>query len=116
MCAQSWKEQLTEMKKSLEGFKRQIWAHKSAFKRISKLEDKTMEIITSVELKEKWFKKSVLKDLWDPIKQNSLYIMGVPEGAEAEKGTERILEEIMAENSPNLVKGMTISIQKDQED
>lgn len=42
--------------------------------------------------------------------------MGVPEGAEAEKGTERILEEIMAENSPNLVKGMTISIQKDQED
>ena len=40
--------------------------------------------------------------------------MGVSEGAEAEKGAERISEEIMAENFPNLVKYMTISLQEAQ--
>ena len=46
--------------------------------------------------------ESNIRDLWDNIKQANLHIIGIPEGAEKEKGIENIFEEIMAENFPNL--------------
>lgn len=44
---------------------------------------------------------------------DQLCLMGFPEGEE-EKGTERLLEEIMAENFPSLMKDLNINIQAAQ--
>ena len=51
-------------------------------------------------------------DLWDNIKHANLYIIGILEGGEREKGIENVFEEIMAENFQNLKKGTDIQIQK----
>lgn len=48
-----------------------------------------------------------LRDLWDNIKWSNICIIEVP-GEEREKGTEYLLEEIMAENIPNLKKETVI--------
>ena len=45
-----------------------------------------------------------LIDLWD-MKCTDMHIIGVPEGKETEKGPEKIFEEIIAENFPNMGKG-----------
>ena len=41
-------------------------------------------------------------------------IIGVPEGEQREKGTEKIFEEIIAKNVPNLGKEPLIQIQEAQ--
>ena len=46
-----------------------------------------------------------LRDFWDNIKCINICITGVPEVAGREKGTEKMIEEITAENFPNLGKG-----------
>ena len=43
-------------------------------------------------------------DWWDNIKHTNIHIIWVPEGEERDKGAENLLEEIMAENFPNLGK------------
>ena len=45
-----------------------------------------------------------LRDLWDNIKHNNICIIGVPEGEEREKGPEKIFEDIIVENFPNMGK------------
>ena len=45
-----------------------------------------------------------LRDLWDNIKCNNIRITGVPEGKEREKGPEKIFEEIIVKNFPNMGK------------
>ena len=45
-----------------------------------------------------------LRDLWDNIKCTNIRIMGVPEEEEKKKGSEKILEEIIVENFPNMGK------------
>ena len=44
-----------------------------------------------------------LRDLWDNVKRTNIRIIQVPE-REEEKGTEKIFEEIIAENFPNMGK------------
>ena len=44
-----------------------------------------------------------LRDLWDNIKCTNIQIIGVPE-EEKKKGYEKIFEEIIIENSPNMEK------------
>ena len=39
-----------------------------------------------------------LRDLWDNIKSTNIRIIGVPEGEEREKGSKKILEDIIVEN------------------
>uniref|UniRef100_A0A8D1EFD6 L1 transposable element RRM domain-containing protein n=2 Tax=Sus scrofa TaxID=9823 RepID=A0A8D1EFD6_PIG len=87
----------------------------NAEERISDVEDKIMEITQSGQQTENQMKKheSNIRDLWDNIKQASLYIIGIPEGKEKEKGIENTFEDIMAENFPNL-KGADIKIQEAQ--
>ena len=46
--------------------------------------------------------ESNIRDLWDNIKQANLYIIGIPEGVEKEKGMENIFEEIIDGNFPSL--------------
>ena len=45
-----------------------------------------------------------LRDLWDNIKRTNIKIIGVPEEEEKKKGTEKIFEENIVENFPNMGK------------
>ena len=49
-----------------------------------------------------------LRDLWDNIKHNNLHIIGVPKGEKREKGPEKIFEEIIVKNVPNMGKERAI--------
>ena len=55
-----------------------------------------------------------LKELWDNVKCTNIHIIGVPEGQEREKGTEKIFQEIIAENFPNMGKEPFTQIQEAQ--
>ena len=41
-----------------------------------------------------------LRDLWDNIKCTNIRVIGVPEEEEKKKGTEKVFEEMIVENSP----------------
>ena len=45
-----------------------------------------------------------LRDLWDNIKCTNIRIIGVPEEERKKKGSEKIFEEIIVENFPNMGK------------
>ena len=55
-----------------------------------------------------------LRDLWDNIKRNNIRMIGVPEGEEREKGLEKIFEEIIVENFPNMGKEIATQVQEAQ--
>ena len=55
-----------------------------------------------------------LRDLWDNIKRNNIRIIGVPEGEERQKGPEKISEEIIVENLPNVGKEIATQVQEAQ--
>ena len=55
-----------------------------------------------------------LRDLWDNIKRNNIRIIGVPEREEREKGPEKIFEEIIVENFPNMGKEIATQVQEAQ--
>ncbi|MCH3754018.1 hypothetical protein LZB89_09070, partial [Campylobacter coli] len=59
-------------------------------------------------------KKGSLRDFWDNIKCTNIHIIGVPEGEEREKGPEKIFEEIIAENFPNMGKEIVNQVQEAQ--
>ena len=53
-----------------------------------------------------------LRDLWDNIKDTNIQIIGVPEEKEKKKGHEKIFEEIIVENLPNMEKEIVNQVQK----
>ena len=55
-----------------------------------------------------------LKDLWDNIKHINIYSISIPEGEERQKGSEKISEEIIAENFPNMKKETVNHVQEAQ--
>ena len=72
---------------------------------------------TAAELnKEKRMKRNEdsLRDLWDNIKHTNIRIIGVREGEEREKGPEKIFEEIIVENFPNMGKEIATQVQEAQ--
>ena len=97
------KNTINEIKNTLEGINSRIT---EAEERISDLEDKMVEITTAEQDKEKRMKRTEdsLRDLWDNIKRANIRIIGVPEEEEKKKGTEKIFEEIIVENFPNMGK------------
>ena len=68
--------------------------------RISGVEDKIVEISEAERKKEKRIKRNEdnLTDLWNNVKRPNIRIIGVPE-EDKKKGHEKILEEIISENS-----------------
>ena len=55
-----------------------------------------------------------LRDLWDNIKPINIRMIRVPEGAEKKKGSEKIFEEIIVENIPNMGKEVVNQVQEAQ--
>ena len=75
-----------------------------------------MEKTTAEQNKEKRMKtiEDSLREFWDNIKHTNIQILGVPEEEEKKKGTEKIFEEIMVENFPNMVKQRVNQVQEAQ--
>ena len=48
------------------------------------------------------------------MKRNNIHIIGVPEGEEREKGPEKIFEEIIVKNFPNMGKEIGTQVQEAQ--
>ena len=55
-----------------------------------------------------------LRDIWDKIKHTNIRIIGVPEEGEKKKGYEKIFEEIIIENFPNMEKEIVNQVQEAQ--
>ena len=55
-----------------------------------------------------------LRDLWDNIKHTNICIIGVPEEEEKKKWSEKILEEIIVKNVPNMRKEIVNQFQEVQ--
>ena len=55
-----------------------------------------------------------LRDLWHNIKHANLWIIGVPEEEEKKKRYEKIFEEIIVENLPNMEKEIVNQVQEAQ--
>ena len=104
---------ITEMKNTLEGINSRIT---EAEERINDLEDRMVVFTATEENKEKRMKRNEdsLRDLWDCIKHNNIHIIGVPEGEEREKAPEKIFEEIIVENIPNMGKEIATQVQEAQ--
>ena len=98
---------------TLEGINSRIT---EAEERISDLEDKIVEITSAEQNKEKRMKRieDSLRELWENIKHTNIRIIGVPEEEEKKKGTEKILEEIIVENFPNMGKEIVNEFQEAQ--
>ena len=55
-----------------------------------------------------------LRDLWDHIKHTNIWIIGVPEEEEKKKEYEKMFEEIIVENFPNMEKEIVNQVQEAQ--
>ena len=60
------------------------------------MEDRLVEITNVEQKREKRLKtnEESLRELWDNVKHTNIRIIGVPEGEERGKGTEKIFQEI----------------------
>ena len=104
---------INEIKNSVQGMNSRI-TH--AEERISDLEDKTVEITTTEQNKEKRMKiiEDSLRDLWDNIKCTNIRIIRVPEEEEKKKMSEKILEKVIVKKFPNMGKVIVNQAQEAQ--
>ena len=104
---------INEIKNTLEGTKRRIIG---AEDRISEVEDKMVETNEAERKNEKRIKRNEenLRDLWDNMKHLNIRIIGVPEEEDKKKDHEKILEEIIAENFPQMGKEIVTKAQETQ--
>ena len=105
---------ITEIKNSLEAANSKI---QEAEERLSEAEDRLLEIMDVEQKREKRLKtnEESLRELWDNIKHTNIRIIGVPEGEEREKGTEKIFQEIIAENIPTRERNHSLKSRKHNE-
>ena len=82
---------ITEIKNPLEVTNSRI---RETEKQISKVENRLVEITDAEEKRENRLKtnEESLRELWDNIKHTDIHIIGVPEGEEREKRTEKIFK------------------------
>ena len=103
---------ITEMKNTLEGNNSRITEVEEW---ISELKDKMVEVSAEEQNKEKRMKRNEesLRNLCDNIKCTNIQIIMVPE-EEREKGSEKIFENIIVENFPNMGKEIATKVQEMQ--
>ena len=82
--------------------------------RVSDIEDKLMARKEAEEKREKQLKdhEERLREINDILRRKNLHLIGVPEGAERDRGPESVFEQIIAENLPNLGRETGIQIQE----
>jgi len=104
---------ITEIKNTLEGINSRI---SEAEERIGELKDKMVEIMSEEQNKVKRMKRTEdsLRDFWNNIKCTNIRIIGVSEEEEKKKEYEKIFEEIVVENFPNMEKKSVNEVQKAQ--
>ena len=75
-----------------------------------------MEITAEEQNKEKRMKRieDSLRYFWHNIKHTNIRIIGVPEEEEKKEGIEKIFEEIIVENFPNMGKERVNQVQEAQ--
>ena len=75
-----------------------------------------VEITSKEQNKVKRMKRTgnSIRDLWDNIKCTNIQIIGVQEEEQKKKGYEKIFEEIVVENFPNMEKEIVHQIQEAQ--
>ena len=100
------------MKNTLEGINNRITEREE---RVRELEDRMVEITAKEQNKEKRMKriKDNLRNLWDNTKCNNIWIIGISE-EEKKKGSEKIFEEIIVKNFPNMGKEIATQVQEAQ--
>ena len=106
---------ITEIKNILEGINSRL---SEAEDWISELEDKMVEITSEEQNKVKRMKtvENPLRDLVENIKCTNIWIIGVSEEEKKKKGCEKIFEEIIVENFPNMEKEIVNQAQEAQRD
>ena len=94
---------ITEIKNTSKGINSRI---SEAEEHISELEDKNVAITSEDQDKVKSIKRTEdsLRDLWDNIKRTNIRIIGVSEEEKKKKVYEKIFEDILVENFPNMEK------------
>ncbi|KAF0872172.1 LORF1 protein, partial [Crocuta crocuta] len=108
-----FKNVINEVHNTMEAATAQI---EEAERRIGELEDTVTEKEEAKKKRDKLIQdqESRIRDLSDAIKWNNVYIIGIPEEEETGKAAEGVLEQIIAENFPNLGKETDIEIQEAQ--
>ena len=103
---------ITEIKNTLEGIHRRI----SEAEQISELEEKMVEIIAEEQNKVKRMKitEDSPRALCDNIKCINIQILGVLDKEEKKKRYQKIFEEIVVENFPNMGKEIVNHVQEVQ--
>ena len=105
---------ITEIKNNPEGTNSRIM---EAEEWIGELEERMVEITAEEQNKGKWMKRieDSLRDLWDNIKCTNIWVITVPEEEEfKKKSIEKIFEEIIVENFPNMGKDIVNQVQEAQ--
>ena len=104
---------ISDIKNTLEGTNTRIT---EAEDRISEVEDRMAEINETERKKEKRIKRNEdnLRDLWDNVKCPNIRIIGVPKEDNKKKDHEKILEDIILENSPKMGKEIINQVQETQ--
>ena len=105
------KNQLNEMQSKLEVLTTRV---NEVEERVSNIENKLMARKEAEEKREKQLKdhEERLREINDSLRRKNLCLIGVPEGAERDRGPESIFEQIIAENFPNLGRETGIQIQE----
>ena len=107
------KNKQTEMNMTLEGIHSRTTEAEAW---INDLENRMVELTAAKQNIEKGMKRNEdsLRDLWDNVKCTNICVIGAPEGEEREKGSEKTLEEIIAENFSNMGKEIIDQVQEVQ--
>ena len=84
--------------------------------RVSKVEDRMVVINKAERKKEKRIKRNEdnFSDLQDNVKCPNIRIIGVPEEEDKKEGHEKISEEIIVENFPNMGKELATQVRENQ--
>ena len=81
---------------------------------MSDIEDRLMTKRETEEKREKQLKdhEDRLKEINDSLRRKNLHLIGVPENAKRDRGTENIFEHIIADIFPNLGRETGIQVQE----